>query len=313
MRLHHAVVGCDISKNKIDLVDGRTRRHRIIDNTAEAIDHMLTGLAGCRARFAFESTGFYDHELRKGLARHGMEAVQIQPLHARRFAQSCGKLAKTDRIDAMHLASMADLLDLAPTPTWNEGHEKLKALITRPDQLVSMRSNEMKHLRQSDDPGDDDAIIASIKQCLEMLSRQIATIEAQINTVIADNTALKADVDLLQTVPGIGATIAATLAAFLPEAGSIDRRAVASLAGLAPAARDSGTRNGRRFISGGRPQVRRVLYLAALTASRGNTKLADKYRRLIANGKPPKLALIALARAIATTINAMLKTKTRFA
>ena len=247
--------------------------------------------------------------MRKALARHGLSAIQINPLHARRYAQSRGRLAKTDRIDAAQLASMAQRLQLEPTTAWDEDVESLKPLITRRDQLVDMRADERKRLSQTH----CNVMAASITRHIDLLSEDIAAFEALIQQTIAGSATLNTRYDLLVSIPGIGPATAPVLLAMLPEAGTTDRSSIASLAGVAPMARDSGTFTGKRSIAGGRPRIRRALYQAAMGTMSGQSRFAHKYRQLIKAGKQPKVALIAVARKIITTANAILKTQQPYA
>lgn len=303
------VVGCDISKAKIDVFDAATSSHTIVPNTPGDLDDFLAPFAGRNVGFAFEATGCYGNNLRAALARHGLDAIQINPLHARRFAQSTGRLAKTDRIDAAQLAQMARQLQLEPTIAWREDVERLKPLIVRRDQLVDMRADERKRLQQTE----CDAVAQSLARHIDALSEDIAAFEALIEETIVNCHTLHARYELLVSVPGIGPAIAPVLLAMLPEAGSISRSAIAALAGVAPIARDSGTFIGKRTIAGGRPRIRRALYQAAMGSLAGQSRFAKTYRQLIETGKPPKVALIAVARKILITANAVLKTGNAYA
>ena len=309
MTISSPTIGCDVSKAKIDVFDPSTGKHTILANDAASLDEFLAAFAGRDVRFAFEATGFYGNRLRAALARHGLAGIQINPLHGRRFAQSTGRIAKTDRIDAAQLAQMATRLQLKPNAHWNEEGEHLKTLIARRDQLVDMRADERRRMKQTD----CNVIAASLSRHIDALGEDIAAFDALIEKAIANSHTLKARYELLVSIPGIGPATAPVLLAMLPEAGRLDRAAIASLAGVAPMARDSGTFSGKRSIAGGRPRVRRALYQAAMGAIVGHSRFADKYRSLIKNGKPAKIALIAIARKIVTTANAILKTKMPFA
>lgn len=303
------VIGCDVSKAKIDVFDAAAGKHATVVNDAAGLDRFLAPFAGRHVRFAFEATGCYANGLRKALARHGLAGIQINPLHARRYAQSTGRLAKTDRIDAAQLAAMAQRLELQKTPEWDDDTERLKALIMRRDQLVDMRAGERRRSQQVE----ADVVTASIARHIDALSEEIAAFDALIEQAIAGNRTLRTRYEALVSIPGIGPATAPVLLALLPEAGTAGRSAIASLAGVAPMARDSGVFTGRRSIAGGRPRIRRALYQAAMGAIAGHSRFADRYRRLIDAGKPPKVALIAVARNIITTANAILKTGQTYA
>lgn len=304
MTIHPFYVGCDISKATIDFVDGSNGAHQRVSNTAATILEFLKPYQNQTVRFAFEATGAYGIELQACLAKMNIAPVQINPLHARRFAQSRGKLAKTDRIDAGQLAEMALRYGLPATPIFCADTQDLKALITRRDQLVEQRADEKKRLQQTR----LSAVRHSLEKAIVYLSNEVALFEALIQKTINAKPDFARKSDLLQTIPGIGPAIAPLIIAMLSEAGQTNRRAIAALAGIAPYNRDSGTMRGHRSIAGGRHRIRRALYMAALTASRSNSKLGEKYRSLIEAGKQPKVALIAIARKIVTIINAILKT-----
>jgi transposase len=308
MTLSPFVVGCDVSKTRIDFFDLSARRSFRIANTTEALNGFLADYAGRPVRFAFEATGFYGHALRRALARHGFVGVQINPLHGRRFAQASGRLAKTDRIDAQQLALMTMRLDLAGTDVWQPDIENLKALIARRSQLTQMLGDERRRLTQTD-PG---PLADSITGHLDHLRQQIDAVDQLIHKQIEQNSQLRKRFALLQSIPGIGPKIATLLIALMPEIGKADRRAIAALAGIAPVARDSGMFSAKRSIAGGRKAVRQALYIAALAATRGNSRFNQTYKTLIQAGKPSKVALIAVARKILITANAILKTKTPF-
>lgn len=308
MKLTPFVVGCDVSKAKIDFFDASNSKHTIVANQTGALNRFLAPYAGCDVRFAYEATGFYGNELRAALVRHQCAGVQINPLHGRRFAQSLGRLAKTDRIDATQLATMAERLELPQTYVWNEDVEQLKALITRRDQLVAMRANERKRLQQTR----REPVRESHIKLITMLSGEIASLDEQINQTIKANDEMQRNCQLLQSIPGIGPTIAPVLIAMLPETGTMNRSTIAALAGVAPIARDSGTFTAKRSIAGGRARIRKALYQAAMGTLAGTSRFKQKYLTMIQKGKPPKVALIAIARKILTTANAVLKTQKQY-
>ena len=303
------VVGCDISKSKIDVFDAGTGRRHTVPNAAASLDRFFAAYVGSDARFAYEATGYYGQALRRALSRHGLSGVAINPLHGRRFAQSTGRLAKTDRIDAQQLAEMAERLDLGETAGWDAAVERLKSLIARRDQLVEARSDERRRLKQTDCA----PVVASHERRIEALSEEIDLFDKLIAEAIQGDEALRARYDLLVSIPGLGPATAPVLLAMLPEAGRLSGAAIASLAGVAPMARDSGAFAGKRSIAGGRPRVRRALYQAAMGATAGSSRLSEAYDAFIARNTPPKVALIALARKIAVIANAVLKSETTYA
>lgn len=303
MTLTQHIIGCDISKDKIDFFDAKSSKHYVVANTPVDLNRFIAGFVGQEPIFAFEATGYYGNALRKALHRHRMACIQVNPLHARRFAQSTGRLAKTDRIDAAQIATMAKRLELPQSNPFDEDVEHLKSLIIRRDQLVDMRSAEHKRFKQTD----CEVVHASIGRQIEVLQKEIDTFDALIEETIMRTETIKARYDLFITIPGIGPATAAVLIAMLPEAGHVNRSKLAALAGVAPMAWDSGTFQGKRSIAGGRPRIRRALYLAALGTLNGRSRFAEHYRKLKSAGKPTKVALIAIARKILTTANAIIK------
>lgn len=300
--IEHSYVGCDLSKAHVDFFDAVSGRHERIANTPEAIAAHLVGHKGSAVRFVFEATGAYGGALREQLAQAGLAGCQVNPMRARRFAQSLGRLAKTDRIDAATLATMGERLALPPTPPLDPEVETLKELIARRDQLVASRAAEKKRLQQAS----LEIVRQSLREAIAALSGEIARFERAIAAATsAPRLAQRAR--LLASLPGIGPATAAVLLAHLPELGSMSPKRIASLAGLAPHPRASGASSRPRFVHGGRARLRRALYMAALGALRANGPLRQTYRRLVERGKPPKPALIALARKIVTIANAMVR------
>lgn len=300
--IQHTYVGCDLSKAHVDFHDAITGRHERIANTAEAVAAHLSGYVGQPVRFVFEATGCYGTVLREQLALAGLAGCQVNPMRARRFAQSMGRLAKTDRIDAAMLAAMGGRLGLEPNATFDAGTEELRALVARRDQLVAQRAAEKRRLQQAT----LDAVRCSHKNAIEGLNLEIARFDRLIaEATQAPNMAPR--VRLLSSLPGIGAVTAGVLIAHLPELGSLGPKRIASLAGLAPHPRDSGNASRPRFVHGGRSRLRRAFYMIALTALRMDGPFKRFHQRLVGKGKSKKLALVALARKIVTVANAIVR------
>jgi transposase len=219
-----------------------------------------------------------------------------------------GVIGKTDRVDARMLAELGARLTPAPTQPLRPERRTLQAQATRRRQLVEMRKQEATRLQQTADP----VARADIRGVIALLDRRIAKIEKRIADLVSADPELAAIDRRLRTAPGVGPVVAATLITELPELGQIDRRSIAALAGLAPIARDSGRRSGPRSIGGGRPIVRTILYLAALQASRRSPGFIHFRERLQAAGKSVKAAIIATARKLVVTLNAMLATGTDY-
>lgn len=301
MTIHPAFIGCDISKDRIDCHILPEGRHLIVDNTDRAVQAFVAALADVFV--VFEATSVYDRPLRIALDAAGIPFARVNPRKAREFARAAGYLAKTDKVDAAMLAHMGEALRPAATVEPSRERKQLKELLLRRRQLVDMRTAEklrLKQIQASDLRKDVTSMIA-------ILNRRIAKIELAIKALIRTTVELADLSRRLQTVPGIGPIIAACLIADMQELGTLNRRAVAALAGLAPLASDSGRISRKRRIWGGRKQIRDMLYLAAVTAARSKSPMRDGYTRMIENGKAPKTALIALARKILVTLNAMIK------
>ena len=304
MTLPQDVIGVDIAKDWIDVFFLSTgRAERVPMATAE-----LRAFAA-RARGAlvvFEASGGYEHPLAEALGAADVTYARVNPRQAREFARATGRLAKTDRVDARVLAEMGRALALRPTPPADPGRARLAGLMGRRDDLGAMLRAEMARLRQARDA----SVRRDIGSMIALLRRRIGKLEAEIAAVIGADEALSDRSRLLRTMPGVGPLLAASLLARLPELGRLDRRAIASLAGLAPHACDSGRFRGKRRIWGGRAEVRRTLYLAGFIASRYDPALRAFRRKLQEAGKPVKLAIVACARKLLTVLNAMLRDQT---
>jgi len=302
MTIHPAFIGCDISKDRIDCHILPEDRHFVIDNTDRAIGTFIADLADVFV--VFEATSVCDRPLRAALDAAGIPFARVNPRKAREFARAAGYLAKTDKVDAAMLAHMGEALRPDATVEPSRERKQLKELLVRRRQLVDMRTAEKVRLKQIQAAD----LRKDIVSMIAILNRRIAKIELALKTLIR-TTAELADLSRrLQTAPGIGPIIAACLIADMQELGTINRRTVAALAGLAPLASESGRITRKRRIWGGRKQIRDMLYLAAVTAARSNSPMRAFYTRMIDNGKAPKTALIALARKILVTLNAMIKT-----
>lgn len=308
MIIHPGFVGIDISKSSLEVFDSRIDRSVTVDNTL-AVARKLARHFKAKGDFVlFEAGGRYDKALRTALIKQGIVFARVNPARARDFARATGILAKTDAIDARMLAAMAQSLNPAAFAPKSQEREDLAELHTRREQLVRMRAMETVRLE-----GLIDAWIKSgIERHIGMLNADIAAADARIADAIATSRELDSANTALRSIPGIGKVAAATLLAHLPELGALTPEAIASLAGLAPFNADSGQFRGKRKTRGGRRKIARILYLCAVTTTRSKSIFADIYKRLTANGKPAKVALIAVARKILITANAIIRDKTVF-
>lgn len=304
MTIHRFCIGIDVSKRHLDVFDERRRAHRRVANTPETCA-TLAADAGA-ALVVFEATGAYDRALAAALDRAGIACVRVNPARARDFARAAGRLAKTDRLDAASLAAMGRALALAPDAPANPARARLARLHKRRDQLVDARAAERTRGSETGDPD------GSLGAHIAWLTAEIARIESLAAALIGETPELRAAARLLESAPGVGPVTAATLIALMPELGQTSGKAVAALAGLAPMNRDSGESRGQRRISGGRRRVRRALYMAAVTAVRTSARLRSFYKTVLGRRGAAKIALIAVARKLLVTLNAMLKTNTAY-
>ena len=241
------------------------------------------------------------------LAAAGLPVVVANPRQVRDFAKATGQLAKTDRLDAHLLALFAERVHPTPRPLPDAALQQLEALMTRRRQLLDMRTAEGHRLEHAAAP-----IRREITRHTRWLERRVAAVDRDLDDTIQKSPVWQAKEHLLRTVPGIGPVVSRTLLADLPELGRLNRKPIAALVGVAPLARDSGTLRGKRVVWGGRAPVRAVLYMGALVATRRNTVIRAFYRRLVAAGKPKKVALIACMRQLLTILNAMMRTNTQW-
>ncbi len=304
-------IGVDVSMDWLDIhhpCPGHRRGAQQIANGGRELTAFARRAARAGAWVIFEATGGYDRALCEALEQAGARFSRVNPARARDFARAIGVIGKTDRVDAQMLALMGERLRPALTEPVPPARRALQAQVTRRFQLVEMRKQEATRLKQTADSG----ACADIRSHIALLGRRIARFDARIETLTTEDEAFARIERRLRTAPGIGPVVAATLIAELPELGSLDRRRIAALAGLAPVARDSGKRNPPRAIAGGRPVLRRMLYLAALQASRRHPVFMAFRARLQNQGKSPKAAIIAVARKLLTILNAMLRSQTDF-
>ena len=300
-------VGIDVSKQHFDVaVHGQSMVRRFKSDALQEVFEYLKAQPGTLARIVMEATGGYEKPLCAVLTAARMPAVIINPRQARDFARATGQLAKNDRLDAMLLAHFAQAVRppvrKAPPPE----AVALAELVARRQDLVQMRVAEEHRLRNATSR----LVRQSLSDMIQLLGCQIAQVEQQADELMQTCPLLLHQQQLLMSVPGVGKQTAQTLLSNLPQLGTVDRKALAALVGLAPYCRDSGQTRGQRAIRGGRPQVRKILYLAALTATRFNPLIKQHYQKLLTAGKAKKTAIIACARKLLTILNAIIKNDT---
>lgn len=300
-------VGIDVAKATLEVAISGQAKTLAFANDESGCAALLAELSGLRvALVLFEATGGLELACATALQLAGLPVAVINPRQARDFARAMGHLAKTDRIDAAVLADMARTLvargDLSKLvkPLPDAQQLELQGLVTRRRQLMAMKMAEDHRMKM---PGVNQR--RSLNTIIKALDREIARVDKDLQAFVGANYAEIAA--LLDSVKGVGKATISTLLAEVPELGKLSGREVSALVGVAPINRDSGTMRGKRSIFGGRPDVRRVLYMAALVASRHNPVIKAFYARLVAAGKPKKLALVACMRKLLTILNAVVR------
>jgi transposase len=308
MALSIHYVGIDVSKAQLDVWDERTHRVEQFANDESGWARLLAELEQrgelTGTRVAIEATGGYENGLRRALLMAGIETVRLNPKRVRLYARSLGRNAKNDRIDARVIARYAAAADLHPEEL-DASRERLAELVSHRRRLVDERtaiSNQTALVR-----------IAELREQnhrrLDQITAQIAATDALMQESVDQSPELADKLRLLTTLKGVKQVTGLALIALLPELGRLNRRAIAALVGLAPFDHDSGKLKGIRCIEGGRAPVRTALYMAAKAAAKGRGYLPDYYKRLIADGKKPKVATVALMRKMLVTLNAMAREK----
>lgn len=300
-------VGIDVAKATLEVAISGRAKTLAFSNDEAGCAALLVELSGVRVGLVlFEATGGFELACATALQLAGLSVAVVNPRQARDFARAMGHLAKTDRIDATVLADMARTLlargDLSKLvkPLPDAQQLELQGLVTRRRQLLAMKLAEDHRMKM---PGVRQR--RSLNTIIKALDREIARVDKDLQAFVGANHAELAA--LLDSVKGVGKATISTLLAEVPELGKLSGREVSALVGVAPINRDSGTMRGKRSIFGGRPDVRRVLYMAALVASRHNPVIKAFYQRLLAAGKPKKVALVACMRKLLTILNAMVR------
>jgi transposase len=302
--MDHLFVGLDVAK---DHLDGHVRpsgENFVVTHDEAGLTQLVARLQALRPTLVvLEATGGYEATVAATLAGATLPVAVVNPRQIRDFARATGMLAKTDTLDARVIARFAEAVRPAVRPLPTEHAERLGALIVRRRQLVEMLGAETNRRQQTRDR----ELRRRIEAHMTWLERALRDLETDLHDTIRSSPAWRETENLLTSVPGVGPITASTLIAELPELGRLDRRQIAALVGVAPFNQDSGTLRGRRMIRGGRSPVRRVLYMATLTATRHNPVLAAFYQRLRTTGHPAKVALIAALRKLLTILNAILR------
>ena len=298
-------VGIDVSKDCLDVAfEPSIRPAERFENTTAGINCLVSLLARQSPDvIVLEATGGFERPVAMALLENQLPVAVINPRQARDFARAMGMLAKTDKIDAMVLASFGVKVQPKARPLPDEQQQQLRELQVRRRQLIQMRTAESNRLKQAHAK----RVRTSIERVLEMIAQQLDDLDHQLGELIEQSPSWQAKMDLLKSVPGIGDQTARLLVVQMPELGSCNRCEVAALAGVAPLNRDSGQRRGQRMVWGGRPAVRTALYMATLTATRWNPVIRACYERLVAAGKQKKVAIVACMRKLLVILNAIVR------
>jgi transposase len=302
-------VGIDVAKARLDVHLRPSGEAFAVARDAKGLSELVERLAAHQVTLVvLEATGGFETVVASAIAAARMPLAVVNPRQIRDFARAVGRLAKTDAIDAAVIARFAEAVRPEPRLVPDEETVALGELVARRRQIVEtigVERNRRRTLTQR-------RLLKGSDKILELLQAELSEIEADIDQSIRRTPAWREQEDLLKSVPGIGPTVARTLIAELPELGRLDRRQIASLVGLAPMNKDSGTLRGRRMIIGGRRTVRTALFMSVMVALRHKLAMADTYDRLRAAGKPAKVAITACMRKLLTIVNAIIRDKAKW-
>ena len=300
-------VGIDVAKDRLDVHVRPGGEAFAVARDGEGLANLIDRLRPLGpSLIVSEATGGFEQVVAGSLAAAGLPIVVVNPRQIRDFARALGRLAKTDRLDAEAIALFAERVRPEPRPLADEQARLLGELVARRRQVVEMIVAEGNRARQLENR----RLKKRIERHRLILQEELSKIEQELDTAIRGTPIWRESEDLLKSVPGVGNTLARSLIADLPELGTLDRKKIAALVGVAPFNRDSGTLRGRRTVWGGRSAIRATLYMAALVATRCNPIIKAFYQRLLAAGKPKKLALTACMRKLLTILNAILRDRT---
>lgn len=296
-------VGIDVSKDRLDVAVRPSGEALAVERTAAGLEELCRRLTALRPHVVvLEATGGLETVVVAALAAAGLPVVVVNPAQIRAFAKALGQRAKTDPIDADVIARFAEAINPAPRPLPDAATRLLADLVARRRQIIDMMTAERQ--REARAPA---RLKKSIARLLKALERELASVNDDLDDAVRGSPVWREKEDLLSSVPGVKAAISRTLIAELPELGTLDRKEIAALAGLAPFARESGRWRGKSMIGGGRAGVRKALFMGAMVAKRFNPVLKAFFHRLVAAGKEKMVALIAVARKLLTILNAILR------
>lgn len=296
-------VGIDTGKHHLDIHIRPLGEYFQVENNASGIRQALQRFKQIKPdRIVIEATGRMEMPFFIAATKAGLPVVVANPTRIRRFAAAAGRLAKTDQLDARDIAHFGEALKPEPTPLKDEKIRLISDLLVRRSQLVEMRSMEKNRLSIL-----PKSLQASVRRHIKQLSDELTRIEKQIDQAIDKVPEWAQKRDLLLSVNGVGKVLAYTLLSDLPELGELNRKEIAALVGVAPMNKESGGYSGKRQIRAGRARIRTVLFMAIMSGIQSNPKFKAQYQRMVAAGKPPKVARVACMRKLITTLNVMVK------
>ncbi len=301
-------VGIDVSKAVLDIAVAPTGEAWSVTNSTEGMQQLVRRLGEISPKLiVLEATGGLERRAVAALAGASLPVVAVNPRQVRDFAKATGQLAKTDAIDAAVLALFADRIRPQVRPLRDEETQELEALVVRRRQMVDMITAEKNRLIAAPP---SKRVRTAIGKTIKWLQKQLEEIDSDLDNAVKGSPIWREKDDLLQSVPGVGKVLSRTMLSLVPELGTLGKKQIAALIGVAPLNWDSGLHRGRRSIWGGRAQVRSVLYMGALVAARFNPVIRAFHARLVAAGKLPKVALVACMRKLLTILNAIVRDRT---
>lgn len=301
-------VGIDVSKAVLDIAVVPTGEAWSVANSTEGMQELVSKLGEISPKLiVLEATGGLERRAVAALAGASLPVVAVNPRQVRDFAKAMGQLAKTDAIDAAVLARFADRIRPQIRPLRDEETQELEALVVRRRQVVDMITAEKNRLMAAPPSA---RVRTAIGKTIKWLQKQLEDIDRDLDNSVKGSPIWREKDDLLQSVPGVGKVLSRTLLSLVPELGTLGKKQLAALVGVAPLNWDSGQQRGRRSVWGGRAHVRAVLYMSALVAARFNPVIRAFHARLIAAGKLPKVALVACMRKLLTILNAIVRDRT---
>lgn len=301
-------IGIDVSKDRLDIGVLGEKQARQVENTCQGIGQLVAWMLELQPELiVVEATGGYQRSVVDALFHAGLSVAVVNPARVRQFARACGLLAKTDKLDAQVLAEFGQRVQPKRYEGKSEAENQLSALLVRRKQLEEMLKAEQNRLRTI-----SPSLRGSVERIIAILKEEKKRLEEQIEQFLREQKAWQEQREILDSAPGVGPVTTATLLADLPELGKMDRKKIAALVGVAPMNYDSGKKRGYRKTKGGRGEVRSILYMSTLVATRHNPVIQAQYQQLLKRGKLKKVALTACMRKFLTILNAMVRDRQPF-